>query len=572
MKNINFKSVIILTMIAIAFFSCQKDEDIATPTSLNRFKVPSISEAKSHFETNNKIPILDDNNNGIEFRTGAATMTIKWDEASTKKYKDETDTSPQQVDILYTPITLSTQGNAKMFLASIDDNGTVDSKYVFIIYTIPENPRLFSGYVFIYDLDGNQENMLKYEEGIIVSTASNSRMAQRNDGDGGGGFTMGELLDFIGGDWFGLDGYIENDLVEVYWPEFADVDDFGGGPIDDSPWFNPINIPVGNNSGGSGGNGNTGNGYDPDDIVWWQPLTIFAHGLSISNAIEVDLDSIEANWLMNTATQEQLNSIADHINNLDQTESDGYNQGDIDVVIDILYYMMLNGNFNFDDITEVRNGLDKECQKDLITNFTTMSTDSPIHNFVQNTFFGNNEFNLQFEDVNLDSMQAQTLYPNGLVFSSNNYASIQFDNNFLENATDLAIVMTAAHEFIHLYLAYLYSQGLLTAAYPQYGDLEDALDAFKENPNIANGETLSNEMHSVYDDHLDSITNAVFAYATANNISGATESYCRKLVTGAHPQTDAYQNLNDTEKQDHDNVASDEINGHQNSKGSKCNN
>ncbi|MFT4612401.1 MAG: hypothetical protein ACI8QQ_002428 [Psychroserpens sp.] len=572
MKNINFKSVIILTMIAIAFFSCQKDEDIATPTSLNRFKVPSISEAKSHFETNNKIPILDDNNNGIEFRTGAATMTIKWDEASTKKYKDETDTSPQQVDILYTPITLSTQGNAKMFLASIDDNGTVDSKYVFIIYTIPENPRLFSGYVFIYDLDGNQENMLKYEEGIIVSTASNSRMAQRNDGDGGGGFTMGELLDFIGGDWFGLDGYIENDLVEVYWPEFADVDDFGGGPIDDSPWFNPINIPVGNNSGGSGGNGNTGNGYDPNDIVWWQPLTIFAHGLSISNAIEVDLDSIEANWLMNTATQEQLNSIADHINNLDQTESDGYNQGDIDVVIDILYYMMLNGNFNFDDITEVRNGLDKECQKDLITNFTTMSTDSPIHNFVQNTFFGNNEFNLQFEDVNLDSMQAQTLYPNGLVFSSNNYASIQFDNNFLENATDLAIVMTAAHEFIHLYLAYLYSQGLLTAAYPQYGDLEDALDAFKENPNIANGETLSNEMHSVYDDHLDSITNAVFAYATANNISGATESYCRKLVTGAHPQTDAYQNLNDTEKQDHDNVASDEINGHQNSKGSKCNN
>jgi hypothetical protein len=551
-------------------FSCQKEQDIATPINNERFKVPTINASKLYFETNNKIAINE--NNELILRNDAAQMTIKWDESETKKYKDETDTSPQQVDILYTPITLSTQGNAKMFLASIDDNGTVDSKYVFIIYTIPENPRLFSGYVFIYDLDGNQENMLKYEEGIIVSTASNSRMAQRNDGDGGGGFTMGELLDFIGGDWFGLDGYIENDLVEVYWPEFADVDDFGGGPIDDSPWFNPINIPVGNNSGGSGGNGNTGNGYDPDDIVWWQPLTIFAHGLSISNAIEVDLDSIEANWLMNTATQEQLNSIADHINNLDQTESDGYNQGDIDVVIDILYYMMLNGNFNFDDITEVRNGLDKECQKDLITNFTTMSTDSPIHNFVQNTFFGNNEFNLQFEDVNLDSMQAQTLYPNGLVFSSNNYASIQFDNNFLENATDLAIVMTAAHEFIHLYLAYLYSQGLLTAAYPQYGDLEDALDAFKENPNIANGETLSNEMHSVYDDHLDSITNAVFAYATANNISGATESYCRKLVTGAHPQTDAYQNLNDTEKQDHDNVASDEINGHQNSKGSKCNN
>jgi hypothetical protein len=275
---------------------------------------------------------------------------------------------------------------------------------------------------------------------------------------------------------------------------------------------------------------------------------------------------------MNTAAQEQLNSIANHINNLDQTESDSYNQGDINVVIDILYYMMLNNNFNFDDIFQVTNGLDMECQKNIINNFTLMGTDSPINNFVQNTFFGNNEFNLQFEDVDLVSMQAQTLFPSGLVFSSSNYASIQFDNNFIANATDLAIVMTTAHEFIHLYLGYLYSQGLLTAAYPEYGDIEAAFDAFKEKPTDLNGQALSDEMHSVYDNHFDWITEAVFAYATANSISGATESYCRKLVTGAHPQTDAYQNLNDTEKQAHDNVASNEIGGHQNAKGSKCNN
>lgn len=112
----------------------------------------------------------------------------------------------------------------------------------------------------------------------------------------------------------------------------------------------------------------------------------------------------------------------------------------------------------------------------------------------------------------------------------------------------------------------------MTAAYSEYGDLEAAFDAFKEFPSISNGQALSNEMHSVYDDHLESITDTVFAYATANNISGATESYCRKFVTGAHPQTDAYQNLNDTEKQVHDDVASNEISGLANSKGSKCNN
>ena len=152
-------------------------------------------------------------------------------------------------DILYTPIELNTGGNAKMFLASIDDDNTIESKYIFILYTIPENPKLFSGYVFIYDLEGNLENLYKYEEGNKVSIGSNSRMAQRTEGDGGG-FTMGELIDFIGGDWFGLDGYIENDLVNVYWPEFTDVEDFGGGINDDSSWFDPINIPITGNNGG----------------------------------------------------------------------------------------------------------------------------------------------------------------------------------------------------------------------------------------------------------------------------------------------------------------------------------
>lgn len=272
-------------------------------------------------------------------------MTIKWDESTTKKYKEPTQTIPQEVDILYTPISLNTGGNAKMFLGSIDDDSTIDSKYIFLIYTTPNNPNLFSGYVFIYDLDGNLENLSKYEEGIKIAVASNSRMASRD----GGGFTMGELLDFIGGDWFGLTGFIENDLVNVYWPEFTDVEDTGGGYTD---WFNPnISIPAtGNGGGSSGGNGGSNtNDPDMDIIVWWQPITIFAHGISISNAIEVDLSSIEANWLMNTATQEQLDAIANYINNLEQTERYGYNQGDIDFVVAAIM-ALVNGEIdNFEN-------------------------------------------------------------------------------------------------------------------------------------------------------------------------------------------------------------------------------
>ncbi|MFD2916352.1 hypothetical protein [Psychroserpens luteus] len=66
MKNINFKSIIILTIVALAFFSCQKEDDATAPENINeRFKVPSIDAAKFHFEKNNKIPILGGDNNGV---------------------------------------------------------------------------------------------------------------------------------------------------------------------------------------------------------------------------------------------------------------------------------------------------------------------------------------------------------------------------------------------------------------------------------------------------------------------------------------------------------------------------
>jgi hypothetical protein len=69
-------------------------------------------------------------------------------------------------------------------------------------------------------------------------------------------------------------------------------------------------------------------------------VTIFVHGLSISNAIEVDLSSIEANWLMNTTTQEQLDAIENYINSLNQTENDGYNQADIDNVLGLIDFLI----------------------------------------------------------------------------------------------------------------------------------------------------------------------------------------------------------------------------------------
>lgn len=50
-------------------------------------------------------------------------------------------------------------------------------------------------------------------------------------------------------------------------------------------------------------------------------------------------------------------------------------------------------------------------------------------------------------------------------------------------------------------------------------------------------------MHNVYDDFLDEITDSVFNYATNNNITGVTRDYCKKMVLGAHQDTNTFQSL-----------------------------
>jgi hypothetical protein len=351
MKKINLKSIIILTLVTLSMFSCQKEQDIATPVNNERFKVPTINASKLYFETNNKIAINE--NNELILRNDAAQMTIKWDESETKKYKDETQAIPQQLDVLYTPITLNTNGHIKLFLSSIEVEGVVDSKYVAIIYTSPNDPNLLSGYVLVFNLEGNLEYKYKYIEGVKVDFDTTNGVTQRTeigDDDDCYCWTIGEMLDWVGGDIFGVGGFIQGDetivTAHANAPTFIDAEEGGYINYYGSDLYDPsTNIPPYNSGGSGAGGDNNGNSNDDGYIkVVWQPVTIFAHGLSISNAIEVDLSSIEANWLMNTATQEQLNAIAAYLNNADQTESDGYNQGDIDYTVARINFLINNPN------------------------------------------------------------------------------------------------------------------------------------------------------------------------------------------------------------------------------------
>ncbi|MGB3607322.1 hypothetical protein [Psychroserpens sp.] len=353
MKIAQFNIVLYLIICLLLTVSCSQKESV-TPTidEINPIKVPSVENARSHFDSNSKISLSNFDSTGLLARANSDTAIVpSWDQSKTTVYKHQNHNYPQLVTILYTPIHLPTNGNTKMFIASIERDTLIEEKLFSIFYLPSTNPYLFSGYVLIFNLEGQLERNIKYIDGIKVEDTSTNNMNQRSGFDGdesGSGFTIGELLDFIGGDWFGLGGYIENNVVTVIAnaPVFAEADQQASGTGFGTDWFDPsINIPAypGSSAGTQGGNGNMYNPNGSDDS-WAFNYLVFPHGLHISTKIGVDLDSIEANWLMNTATQAQLAAIADYLNSLDHTVDGNYNQVDIDYLMNSFWFQINNPN------------------------------------------------------------------------------------------------------------------------------------------------------------------------------------------------------------------------------------
>ncbi|MGB3606424.1 hypothetical protein [Psychroserpens sp.] len=98
--------------------------------------------------------------------------------------------------------------------------------------------------------------------------------------------------------------------------------------------------------------------YNPNgsDDSWAFNYLVFPHGLHISTKIGVDLDSIEANWLINTATQEQLDAIADYLNSLDHTVDGNYNQGDINHLLAMISHAISDETLSFSPFVKYPSG------------------------------------------------------------------------------------------------------------------------------------------------------------------------------------------------------------------------
>ncbi|BCY27672.1 hypothetical protein [Flavobacterium okayamense] len=188
--------------------------------------------------------------------------------------------------------------------------------------------------------------------------------------------------------------------------------------------------------------------------------------------------------------------------------------------------------------------INKPCQKEIVKKI--MSVSSPLTNLIKNTFNTSENINVKFWNGDISSYNSNTNAYTSPIYngnSSNYIINIGFDDAFLDNSTDLAIVAVTLHELTHAYFISQYLQGNLNANDSDYENLLNAFIAFYENVSPDTAEPLDNEIHNAMNNYIDQIANGIYNYSQQQNIENVSVDYCIFLAWGTMHSTDLFEEM-----------------------------
>jgi len=215
------------------------------------------------------------------------------------------------------------------------------------------------------------------------------------------------------------------------------------------------------------------------------------------------------------------------------------------------------------------NNIQKPCQKDIIKNITSIS--SPFTNLINQTFNSSDKVNVKFYNGN--NPNGDPAYTNPILEGTpdNFIVKIRFDNNYLDNATDLSIIAVTLHELVHAYLIALYVKGELVATNAEYNTLQNAFMAFYNEMVEDTFIQTDNEIHNAMKNFMEQMANSIYNYALSKDIS-VTPEYCKNLAWGTMTGTDLFlETLTSDEQTISNNTAAYEQDNLPQAKGTGCN-
>lgn len=156
-----FTSILFLSIL----LGCTQDEITTATPQQSLFSVPDIGETKASFtEYNQGINLLSGVKNKTAGRNANAGYTINWGDSKQTTFKEN-------VDILYTPVIKDfVSRKQKSFIASVKNEGKIESVLFTVYYTADFDSTSFTGYISQFTVKGTFLMLYKYTKGVLEKT------------------------------------------------------------------------------------------------------------------------------------------------------------------------------------------------------------------------------------------------------------------------------------------------------------------------------------------------------------------------------------------------------------------
>lgn len=429
-----------------------------------------------------------------------------------------------------------------------------------------------SGILFVHNLDGDFESASAYKNGKLIKRAvSKTDKAANNKSTDGS--CIEDRIAYL--TVYGVEGYEEFFQGECIGGTTVVVNTSGGG-IDTSTNGNTdFYIPSVDDglspSGGGGSSTSGGNDNNTPDAVispdpFWPENVSPSSSVMLSLLSDLQLTLQEEQYLEslpeNSLILYQMRAYLDQNNKSPEAK---------DFIKEAISAGIEGGEVDFEDRI-IYNLSDRPCQDAIIKSVVGVS--SNFTNAINSTFNTNDRLNLKFTSLDISSGDpARTApFPQG---SQASYSiNIQFDNNYLDKATNVSIASNALHEMVHAYLINLYITSQMSAQSDNYNDLLNAFIAYYDNQVQDTATTLDNEIHNAMKDFINKLAQSLNQYCIDNNIPNTDLAFCEKMIWSTMYGTDLFNQVLTPQQQiEYGNTDAIEQDNNQNysPKGTACN-
>lgn len=342
----------------------------------------------------------------------------------------------------------------------------------------------------------------------------------------------------------------------------------GGGETSSIPSTNPKVVePCEISSNGSNGNNinltenscdNEGNVINIDVLI------------NIKNQIEQCLGNEYNDVWFDNASFNDISNISNYLDDNCTDETKAFLE------------LAIENNLDIKAVVSLLEEMDRTCQRNILFH-SIVKVNSTFTNMIKTTYLISQDNDINLSDISVGegdppmlSITPARTNPNPNINSETNadVITIEFNNSYLDQATNLGLVISLYHELIHAHIFHLYNDGNLLTEHPNYTTLKTALDNWFANPSDDTIEEIAQqELHNIYVDFIDDLADSVHKYCLENNILGVDLEYAKTLVWGSLNGYDVFtdiDNLSPTQQiEAQTNLAYENFNDTENAKSSK---